>query len=593
VLPAKGGLNLQANFVPVTPIAGAPLVSYTDALSGPVSGGENNQGAYLSIFGKNFGDASGLGDRTKVYIGGVEVANYRYLGPSAVGSRLGIQQLTVQVGDLGNPEPGRPLPVAVVVDGASSNVNNTFIPNPGAILFLSPTGNDSTARIGDIDRPWRTLQNSNGIGGIYSMLRAGDHVVIRGGSWSEAKGIDGTWMRFGHAAQMGSQPTGAQGTGWIHITAYPGPVNGNKIDDVHYSTPGGTSGGIAGPWSAKAGEAGEYVSVSNLRMEVAANAARDAAPINLQYTGGHWRVVNNDLGPWPVAGVSVAKAAGVSGHGNDIKILGNHIHHIAGTSALENHGIYADTTAQNWEIAYNWIHDITGGSLVQFYDNEGGAGTAQLPNGAGVWPGFVGIRVHNNWLENAAKYGLNIGDAGANAGRVEYQAWNNVIMGTTMPPVRMASSATTMDITFAYNTLHNAMVANSGGGNGYFRNEWNGQGSARTIRVYNNLMSLGSRTTAGTDWFVDYSGASSGWTFRNNLYWDNGRSVGPLSNDPAALTGDPRFVDAANGNFALGSGSAAADKAKQTVPFSVTNDFTGITARPRGAANDVGAFESR
>ena len=38
----------------------APLVLYTDIASGPNSGGENNAGAYLSIFGKNFG-AGGLG----------------------------------------------------------------------------------------------------------------------------------------------------------------------------------------------------------------------------------------------------------------------------------------------------------------------------------------------------------------------------------------------------------------------------------------------------------------------------------------------------------------------------------------------------
>ena len=31
-----------------------PVVLYTDIASGPNSGGENNHGAYLSIFGNNF-----------------------------------------------------------------------------------------------------------------------------------------------------------------------------------------------------------------------------------------------------------------------------------------------------------------------------------------------------------------------------------------------------------------------------------------------------------------------------------------------------------------------------------------------------------
>ncbi len=67
-----------------------PYLAYTDASSGPVSGGEGNQGSYLSIFGTNLGRPAGLGTTTKVYIGGVEVANYRYLGASKA-AKLGLQ----------------------------------------------------------------------------------------------------------------------------------------------------------------------------------------------------------------------------------------------------------------------------------------------------------------------------------------------------------------------------------------------------------------------------------------------------------------------------------------------------------------------
>ena len=557
-------------------------MSYTDALSGPVSGGEGDQGGYLSIFGSNFGTAGGMGTATRVYIGGVEVANYRYLGASKVAGKLGLQQLTVQVGRLGGATLGQTLPIAVVVNGVSSNVNNTFVPCSGRVLFVSLSGNDATAQANDIGRPWRFLQNQAAGQGAYFASRACDHIVVRGGNWSDANGWDGTWMR----TAGGSSARNGTASAWIHITAYPGPINGNAIEDVHYSTPAGKSGGIAGPWSAIAGTSGEYFSVSNLRMDVNAAAASDAAPINLQYTGGHWRIVNNELGPWPVAGVSAAKAGGLTGYGDDVKVLGNHIHDIGGTSALENHGIYVETFASNWELGYNWIHDVTGGSLVQFHDSVGLQGTGTLPHG-GIWQGFTGMRVHNNWLENSAKYGLNIGDAGALTGRVELQAWNNVIMGTKLPPFRMASSATSMDITFAYNTIHNAMVSNSGSGNGYFRNEWFGSGA---IRIYNNVLSQGASTVAGTRWFFDYSGTSSGWTFRNNLYWDAGRGVA-LPADPAALSGDPRFANAAGGDLSLLASSPAIDKALQAVPFTITHDLAAKVARPSGPANDVGAFE--
>jgi hypothetical protein len=198
------------------------------------------------------------------------------------------------------------------------------------------------------------------------------------------------------------------------------------------------------------------------------------------------------------------------------------------------------------------------------------------------------MRVHHNWLENAAKYGLNISDPGAGTGQVELRAWNNVIMGTKLPPVRMSSSATTMDITLAYNTIYNAMVSNSGSGNGYFRNEGKGSGA---IRVYDNLLAFGTGTIGGTSWFYDYSGTSSGWAFKNNLYWDAGKGAAAPSSDTAKVSGDPLFSNAAGGNLSLTSGSPAVNKALQALPFTVTDDMSALVARPSGGANDIGAYE--
>src|SRR4030066_134240 len=85
---------------PPTPITGAPYILYTNVLTGPNVGGENSKGIYLSVFGKNFGN-SGLGTTVKVFINNVEVDNYRYLGPAL--GRSDIQQITVQIGAIGNP----------------------------------------------------------------------------------------------------------------------------------------------------------------------------------------------------------------------------------------------------------------------------------------------------------------------------------------------------------------------------------------------------------------------------------------------------------------------------------------------------------
>src|SRR6266571_2220850 len=60
----------------------APVVFYTDIVSGPKTGGENNNGVYLSIFGKGFGTTRGT---STVKINGIDVAAYNQWGaPSAV-----------------------------------------------------------------------------------------------------------------------------------------------------------------------------------------------------------------------------------------------------------------------------------------------------------------------------------------------------------------------------------------------------------------------------------------------------------------------------------------------------------------------------
>jgi hypothetical protein len=558
----------------------APVVSYTDIVSGPISGGENNQGTYLSIFGSNFGSASGLGTTTKVYIGGIEVANYRYLGQSKVGSKLGLQQLTVQVGNSSLPL-GTAANIKVTVNGVDSNSDNTFTPNPGRIFFVALNGDDSTGVAGDITHPYRHLQTPTN-GGVANLIGAGDTVVIRGGNWSDI-GFDSSWFRFRYTNQEGSKPTGQTGTGWIHFTAYPGPINGNAVEDVHYTTPANMRGGFQGANSAYYGTTGDYVSISNLHLDVDANATSDAAPVNLQYSGGPWRVVNNELGPWPAAIHSLA--AGVSGHGDGTKVFGNLIHDIACTGANENHGIYADSGASNWEIGYNYIHDITGGNLVQFYDNVGLAGNNYngFPQG---WLGFTGMQIHHNWMENSGKYGLNMAD-----GIVSAQIWNNVIKGSMYSGLRINTISKNMDMTVAFNTFYDNDRLQSGSGNGQVLNTWGNYSPTGMIRIYDNILAAGPDTYKGSAFYVNTGSSDAYLDFKRNLYFDNGYGWSSLNRDALGMLGNPQFTNAANGDLSLAAGSPAIDNGTQAVPMTVINDFTRLATRPQGGADDLGAFE--
>ena len=473
--------------------------------------------------------------------------------------------------------------VQVVVNGVASNVNNTFTPNPGRVLFVSLTGDDSTAVAGDISHPWRHLQTSTN-GGVAGIIQAGDQVVIRGGSWSDV-GFDTAWFRFRYTNQEGKKPTGAAGTGWIQFTAYPGAINANKIEDVHYTTPAGMKGGFQGANSAYYGTTGDYIGISNLHMDVNANATSDAAPVNVQYSAGPWRVVNNELGPWPAAIHSLA--AGVSGHGNGTAVLGNLIHDIACTGASENHGIYADSGASNWEIGYNWIHDITGGNLIQFYDNVGLAGNSYtgFPSG---WTGFTGMNIHHNWMENSGKYGLNMADS-IQSGTI----WNNVIIGATYSGLRINTISQNMNLVVAFNTFYDNDRVASGSGNGQVLNTWGSYGPTGTIKVYDNIFAAGPRTTSGSAYYVNTGSSDAYLQFARNMYWDNGLGWGKttVSRDALALFANPLFTSATTGDLSISSTSPARNVGTQAIPFSMSNDFTVMGARGVGGANDLGAFE--
>ena len=563
----------------------SPIILHTNNPSGPVSGGEHGDGCFLTIVGLRLGTTSGLGTTTKVYIGSVEVAHYFPIQDAALAPKInGLQALTVQVANMDSSALGVPQPVTVVVSGNTSNADWHFTPNPGNFYYLSQSGSDTTGTANDITKPFRTLQKPNRTDpAIWPNLRAGDHVIVRQGNWNDL-GYDTAWGRFRDPQQMGSNPTGVSGTGWICFMPYPG-------ETVAYETPsGGNKGGFQGPGQAFAGTTGEWVAVSNFFMSNSPGSARDAGFINMQYSTGHWRVTNMSLGPWPAGDSPVLNAAALTGAGNFVDLLGNYIHDIEGTSAQQNHGLYAGTLSYGWRIGYSWFKNCIGGSHIQFNDSDGGTGTQETP--FGIWEGFTNIQVFNNFLEVSAKYGINFADVGANTGDLSFRAWNNQIIGTGLAPVRLNTTTTTSDVTVAFNTMYDCFRTASGSGQGYIRNEGFQQSPGHVVRVYDNILAFGPNTVAGAQWFTDYNGGGSGVVFSRNLYFANGQSpTAPI--DTLAVTGDPKFTSASTGDLSLLSSSPAINAATQALPsgFSVGNDITGQASRLFGGAPDLGCYE--
>lgn len=570
---ALAGVLAAAGAPPAPPRPGrpAPVILYTDAATAPTSGGENGQGGYLSIFGRNLGDRAGIGTKTKVFIGTAEVANYRYLGPSVVFGKQHIEQLTVQVGALGKMRPGTAAPVKVVVNGVASNTDQTFTPSGGRVLFVALTGNDANAAPNEIKRPWRHLQDEASGKGAYYAMRAGDQIVIRGGKYSDADGIDGTWMRFGKdATKKGTA------TGWIHVTAHPGPVNGNAIETVSYLAPGDKPGGIQGPWSNIRGVSGSYIAVSNLHMAASPTTKGDGAPINLQYSDGPWRIVNNELGPWPstLSAPGNAKAGGIAGAGNPVGIYGNYIHDIDcasghAISPLENHGIYIENDGA-YDIGWNAIFAIRGGNGIQTYNN--GSGFSPVTNNVSIH--------HNMFYGSIGKHGVNIAD-GSGAG---FKVFDNVITDATGAGIRMNSTELRgakiwNNTIFNVNRSRNAKL-------GAIANDANGKPGF--VDVSNNIIwpFPGTLYAGGS---AGFGGAESTWA--NNLFFGglDPSDAGATTWGKQAVLENPKFVGQGF-DFRLSPGSPAKDRGTPAVSGVVTNDFAG-TPRPQGAGFDIGAYE--
>ncbi len=538
--------------------SGAPRVLYTDLLSGPTTGGEGGKGIYLSIFGINFG-AGGLGTMTKVFINDVEPAVYRSLGPSR--GRKDIQQITIQLGALGTPTPGTPLPIRVQVNGVNSNTDQTFTVNPGRVLFVdNVAGNDGTAVIGDIAHPYRFVQTSDvNTGGAWPQVKPGDIIVMRGNGtpWTDI-GFENYFMRYRN--KSGTAPTGSANSGPIVLMGYPG-------EDV-FIRGTNANGMVGGCVSAINGQtyptAGDWAVITNLRMDCEGYDG----PISQEIGGDHWRVINNDLAASTAhtSGTNVPKMAGITGNGFESVWYGNHIHDIQG-SAQECHGIYIDGEG-SYDIAYNDIHDIRSGNGFQVYVNGG--------NGSDFCDD---VSFHHNWVHDVSKHGVNVADGSRNG----FKIFNNIVFNAYAAGIRF----NTQDLVGAKifnNTFYN-LVLSQASQHGAVMND--STLTAASMELKNNIFwpHTGQHYNGGANGIDATSG-----TIAKNLWYGG---VDTPDFDAAPLAGDPKFVTpGVDFHLSLGT-NPAVDTGSSTVSGVVTNDYDITTSRPQGAGYDVGAYERK
>jgi hypothetical protein len=614
------GTSDVTNIFVTCPSNGAPLMLFTDFISGPISGGESGKGAYLTVTGKNFGDFSDWGSTSHLYIGGCEVDNYRFLQPLLGGTNskaanvMGLQSLGVQVGSLcGAKANGTALKVDMTVNGvhpsnatdASGNYVSlltkydgtadslTWSVQPGNIYFVDIVKGSDT-NDGSFAHPYQHVQSSDGFSGALRKASGdatkdgtppGTYVVARGGNYNYAgdNNFVANLYRIG-----GTAPTGASNRGPICITSYPGVAGANSPELASFYPPANashdTGGGgflgndnahsiIANPYDGSAPYA-KWFAWSRIFISSSQYGARDAAPINLDSSCDYCRVINTELTwPWTSNADNTTNAAGIAGNGYHMVIAGNYVHDIGGVVADDqNHGIYLDGSthsARDVVVAFNTFRNLTAGNGIQTYDSQANE-TLQK------------ISVHHNWVENANKHGLNQGNM------TESAVWHdNIVLYSGESGIRIVGADTTANnnIQVYNNVVYGWDRLGSGARYGY---QDDGSTNGKTVDVRNNIFMLpsGSPYNNSGD-FVSIDVGSD--TFRNNRYYDiNGIHTSKAAEDSTGTYGNPNFTTAGT-DFSLLDGSACIDAG--STPLGPRPYGFSANPAPQGTAHDCGAYE--
>jgi len=435
-----------------------PRIFYTDLESGPNTGGEGNSGAFVTIYGGQFGATRGS---AQVTVGGGAVASYKLWSDSKIIVQLGSAAKT------GN--------IQVVNAGGTSNAL-PFTVRTGNIYCVSTSGSDSSNGTFSAGC-WRSVTKAR------DSIASGDIIYLRNGvAQTQDDGNGWRSCLLLRAAGSSSRP--------IALVAYPNETATIGNSNVSY---GVRTNGSANYWV-----------IAGLKLYGAAAATE---------IGSGWRVVGNEI---QCPSGDGAEACAGAGHVGNIKFLGNEVHN-AGmqSSGKMYHAVYFSTNTNNVEIGWNYIHDnlacraiqfhSTGGSNqygLSIHDNKIVNSRCDAINLATVDPSKGVVEVYNNIIINGGK-GPHPKDGPANYSCIYFPGGSN------------SGSVGSGNIDVFNNTLVNcgySAAANLGGGGIVI----GGSSPNTTMRLRNNIF---SQSNGRPYIFYWASGPVSG---SNNLYYGNG-----------------------------------------------------------------------
>ncbi|MBS1859327.1 MAG: IPT/TIG domain-containing protein [Acidobacteria bacterium] len=528
-------------------LAAPPRIFFSDLESGPNSGGQNNGGAFVSIYGAGFGSSRG---NSVVTIGGGAALGYPIWTSTRITIQLGAAAKT------GNITVKTPA-------GVSNGV--PFTVRPGDIYFVATTGKDSNS--GSFSAPWLSLPKAR------DAIRPGDIVYA----------LDGVSLTTGDEwdAALLLRSGGSDGLPKALI-AYPGAT-------VTIGSVGGPLVGIRSTdFSAGGGACPGYWVFAGLTLRGSGSAMALAGP------SSKWRIVGNDMscpnGDGAAACFETAQATWVTMFGNRIHQAGKE-----NASALY-HGVYFSTDSNHLDVGWNTIEYVRGCRGLQVHSSPMVANT-----------GFnqYDIAIHDNLIHDTQCDGIDLATVDPSKGKVA--VFNNIIYNAGQGPNNRERTGHWSCILVAGNTN----AGSPGGGVvdvsnntlyncGSFatppyadsRSAISNGGHNPNLRVWirNNIVYQLPGAPYLTIWtqsgICRDSSNCSGIYGTNNLFFGNGPAPSN-TNIARSVSRDPLLADVSHYDFHLRADSPAR---KAGVATDASTDKDGF-ARGGDAGIDLGALQ--
>ena len=367
-------LSAQAMFTKTGATADTPVILYSDLDSGPNTGGQNNHGVFVTIWGKHFGATRGNGGVT---VGGGAVNNYPLWSDTKIVVQLGAAASS------GN--------IMVTTATAQSSNGIPFTVRAGRIFFVTPTGTGN----GSFASPMSPYA-------IHSNIQPGDSYYLRAGTYSGAYG-DTSWQATNFT--LGSGQRGTLGNP-LALVGYPNEVVtliARERTNIGFSTSSGV---------------GAYTTIANLTLVGVDGCVSGGGFYTPAKSGAPGvRVINNICSATytgnTMSGLLVIQNDGWRVWGNEFKNTGT-------TPPINNnHAVYIQDAASDVDVGWNYFQNLRMGHVIQLH-------TDAVPGGVGCYTS-TDVRIHDNVItanQVDDSRGINVGNTCANSYGAIY---NNIL----------------------------------------------------------------------------------------------------------------------------------------------------------------------